>query len=180
MFLPKDVTYRQRIGETRHENQCGCPNWLILFSCGVTHESKIWCAPLIVWLALIVYDVALVLCASSFVQKLLFGWQRSCCFIHCMSLDRSLQTRRISLIKPSLGHIRGLLFTVSFFKNFIGSFHFLLEGQKKCYPILNSGRKISYLLPRTKHYIEISPFIYVPDFVMFMFVLMVCRRLVCF
>jgi len=31
------------------------------------------CSPLIVWLALIVCDVALVLCASSFVQKSLFG-----------------------------------------------------------------------------------------------------------
>ena len=32
----------------------------------------------------IVCDVALVLCASSLVQKSLFGWHRSCCFIYCM------------------------------------------------------------------------------------------------
>ena len=29
-------------------------------------------------------------------------------FIHCMSLDRSLRTRRINLIESSLGHIKGL------------------------------------------------------------------------
>jgi len=64
--------------------------------------SRAWvhfcCAPLMVWLALVLW-------ASSFVQKSLFGGQRSCCFILCMSLDRSLRTWRISLIKPSLGHI---------------------------------------------------------------------------
>ena len=78
---------------------------VILFSCSVTRASAFWLRAVIVWLALIVCDVVLVLCASNFVQKLLFGWQRSCCFIHCMSLDRSLRTRQISLIKPSLGHI---------------------------------------------------------------------------
>jgi len=66
------------------------------------------------------------------------------------------------------------------FKISVGSFNFLLERQKKGYPILNSGRKISFLLPRTNRYIEISAFVYVLDFVMFMCALMVCRRLVCF
>ena len=80
---------------------------LALFCFLVVSRARVHfcCASLIVWLALIVCDVALVICVSSFVQKSLFGWQRSCCFIHCMSLDRSLRTRRISLIKPSLGHI---------------------------------------------------------------------------
>ena len=81
-------------------------SYLALFCFLVVSQARVHfcCAPLIVWLALIVCDVALVLCASSFVQKSLFGWHRWCCFIHCMSLDRSLRTRRISLIKPSLGH----------------------------------------------------------------------------
>jgi len=60
----------------------------------------------------------------------------------------------------------------------MGSFHYLLERQKKGYPIVNSGRNISYLLPRTHHYRDL-PFICIPDFVMFMFALMVFRRLVC-
>ena len=82
-------------------------SYLALFCFLVVSRARVHfcCAPLIVWLALIVCDVALVLCASSFVQKSLFGGQRSCCFIQCMSLDRSLRTRRISLTKPSLGHI---------------------------------------------------------------------------
>ena len=82
-------------------------SYLVLFCFLEVSHARVHfcCAPLIVWLALIVCDVALVLCASSFVQRSLFGRQRSCCFIHCMLLDRSLPTRRISLIKPSLGHI---------------------------------------------------------------------------
>ena len=82
-------------------------SYLALFYFLVVSRARVHfcCARLIVWLALIVCDVALVLCASSLVQKSLFGWHPSCCFIHCMSLDRSLRTRRISLIKPSLGHI---------------------------------------------------------------------------
>jgi len=46
---------------------------VIFFSCSVTRASAFFCAPLIVWIALIVCDVALVICASSFVQKSLFG-----------------------------------------------------------------------------------------------------------
>jgi len=80
-------------------------SYLALFCFLVVSRARVHfcCAPLIVWLAL-------VLCASSFVQKSLFDWHHSCCFIHiqCMSLDRSLWTRRISLIKPSLGHITKL------------------------------------------------------------------------
>jgi len=55
----------------------------------------------------------------------------------------------------------------------------LLERQKKGYPMVNSGRNFSHLHPRTKHYGDL-PFICIPDFVMFMFALMVFRRLVCF
>jgi len=81
-----------------------CLAWFyfLVLSCARVHFC---CTPLIIWHSLIVCDVALVLYASSLVQKSLFGWHRSCCFIHCMSLDRSLRTRRISLIKPSVGHI---------------------------------------------------------------------------
>ena len=79
---------------------------VILFSCIVTRASAFLLRAVNVCLALIVCDVALVLCVSSFVQKSLFDWHHSCCFIHiqCMSLDRSLWTRRISSIKPSIGH----------------------------------------------------------------------------
>jgi len=65
-----------------------------------------YCVSIIIWHSLIVCGVVLVLCASSFVQQSLFSWDRACCFIWCMSLDPSLRARRISLIKPSLGHIR--------------------------------------------------------------------------
>jgi len=91
-------------------------SYLALFCFLVLSRARVHfcCAPLILWLALIVCDVALVLCASSLVQKSLSGWHRSCCFSHCMSLDRSLRTRRINLIKPSLGHIKTIL-------NFLGA-----------------------------------------------------------
>ena len=92
---------------------------VILFSCSVTRTSAFLLRAVNCWLALIVCDVALVPCASSLVQKSLFGWHRSCCFIHRMSLDSSVRTWRISLIKPSLGHIN----MISSWNKFIAAIH---------------------------------------------------------
>ena len=81
---------------------------VIVFSCSVTRASALLLRSVNYLASVDCCDVALVLRASSLAQKSLFGWHRSCCFIHCMSLYRSLRTRRISLIKPSSGYINGI------------------------------------------------------------------------